>query len=425
MSLVDALLTQKVEAVSPPLAILLPDGKRIGPAQAAVTIRLKQLGPLAHIAAGEVGKVAQDYVEDRLDFTGSIRDLMLIASQMIGGDPTQDMGGSPTLNWWREIRLNARSRARHMAQLDAEQIQFHYDVSDDFYKLWLDPLRLYSCAYFREPDMTLAQAQQAKLDHICRKLMLKPGERFLDIGAGWGGLLMWAAEHYGVTGHGITLSRNQHEYVNGLIKERGLTGRVTMELRDYRDLPEGEPYDKIASIGMFEHVGRAYLPDYFAKIHRLLKPGGLLMNHGITAGGTRNHQLGAGMGEFIERYIFPGGELIHVSKVTEVMSEAHLEPLDLENLRPHYARTLWAWSDALEAQLNDARGITGDRVTRAYRVYLAVSAMGFEQGWMALFQMLAARPTGQVADGPMRGAQSAYPFNRGYVYDPRSDRYRP
>jgi len=425
MSLVDALLTQKVAAVSPPLAILLPDGKRIGPAQAAVTIRLKQLSPLAHIAAGEVGKVAQDYVEDRLDFSGSIRDLMRIATQMIGGDPTQDMGGSPTLNWWREIRLNARSRARHMAHLDAEQIQFHYDVSDDFYKLWLDPLRLYSCAYFREPDMTLAQAQQAKLDHICRKLMLKPGERFLDIGAGWGGLLMWAAEHYGVTGHGITLSRNQHEYVNGLIAARGLSGRVKMELRDYRDLPEGEPYDKIASIGMFEHVGRAYLPDYFAKIHRLLKPGGLLMNHGITAGGTRNHQLGAGMGEFIERYIFPGGELIHVSKVTEVMSEAHLEPLDLENLRPHYARTLWAWSDALEAQLNDARGITGDRVTRAYRVYLAGSAMGFEQGWMALFQMLAARPTGQVADGPMRGAQSAYPFNRGYVYDPRSDRYRP
>ena len=425
MSLVDALLTQKVAAVSPPLAILLPDGKRIGPAQAAVTIRLKQLSPLAHIAAGEVGKVAQDYVEDRLDFSGSIRDLMRIATQMIGGDPTQDMGGSPTLNWWREIRLNARSRARHMAHLDAEQIQFHYDVSDDFYKLWLDPLRLYSCAYFREPDMTLAQAQQAKLDHICRKLMLKPGERFLDIGAGWGGLLMWAAEHYGVTGHGITLSRNQHEYVNGLIAARGLSGRVKMELRDYRDLPEGEPYDKIASIGMFEHVGRAYLPDYFAKIHRLLKPGGLLMNHGITAGGTRNHQLGAGMGEFIERYIFPGGELIHVSKVAEVMSEAHLEPLDLENLRPHYARTLWAWSDALEAQLNDARGITGDRVTRAYRVYLAGSAMGFEQGWMALFQMLAARPSGQVADGPMRGAQSAYPFNRSYVYDPRSDRYRP
>jgi cyclopropane-fatty-acyl-phospholipid synthase len=167
---------------------------------------------------------------------------------------------------------------------------------------------------------------------------------------------------------------------------------------------------------MFEHVGRAQLPEYFAKINRLLKPGGLLMNHGITAGGTRNHQLGAGMGDFIERYIFPGGELVHVSKVTEAMSEAQFEPLDLENLRPHYARTLWAWSDALEAQLGDARGLTSERVVRAYRVYLAGSAMGFEQGWMALFQMLAAKPSREFASGPMRGAQSAYPFNRGYIY---------
>ena len=416
MAIVDAILERKLEQLTLPLALVLPDGRRVGPPNAAVTIRLKQLSSLAHIAAGEVGKVAQDYVEDRLDFDGSVRELMQIASQLIAADPTEDHGGSATLNWWREIRLNARSRARHHAQADAEQVQFHYDVSDAFYALWLDPLRLYSCAYFREPEMTLAQAQQAKLDHICRKLMLQPGERFLDIGAGWGGLLLWAAEHYGVRGHGITLSRHQHEHVNRLIAARGLSGRVTMQLLDYRELPESEPCDKIASVGMFEHVGRALLPDYFAKIYRLLKPGGLLMNHGITAGGTRNHQLGAGMGDFIERYIFPGGELSHVSKVTEVMSEAQFEPLDLENLRPHYARTLWAWSDALEARLADARGLTGERVVRAYRIYLAGSAMGFEQGWMALFQMLAAKPSGEVTDGPMRGAQSAYPFNRGDVY---------
>jgi cyclopropane-fatty-acyl-phospholipid synthase len=167
---------------------------------------------------------------------------------------------------------------------------------------------------------------------------------------------------------------------------------------------------------MFEHVGRAYLPEYFAKLRRLLKPGGLLMNHGITAAGTRNHQLGAGMGDFIERYIFPGGELLHVSKVTEVMADAALEPLDLENLRPHYAKTLWAWSDALESQLSQARDLTRDSVVRAYRLYLAGSAMSFEQGWLYLYQMLASRPTGDVADGPIRGAQSTYPFNRGYMY---------
>lgn len=416
MLVIDSLLERKLEGLTVPLAVVLPDGHRMGPADALVTIRLKQLSPLAHIAAGEVGKVAQDYVEDKLDFDGSVRDLMMIATQMIGVDPTQDLGAGATLNWWREIRLNARSRARHQVHADAQQVQFHYDVSDAFYELWLDPMRVYSCAYFRDAEMTLAQAQEAKLDHICRKLMLRPGERFLDIGAGWGGLLFWAAEHYGVRAHGITLSRNQHAHVNRLIDARGLRGRVTMELRDYRELPEAEPFEKIASVGMFEHVGRALLPAYFAKIHRLLVPGGLLLNHGITAAGTRNHQLGAGLGDFIERYIFPGGELIHVSKVTEVMSEAQLEPLDLENLRPHYARTLWAWSDALEARLGQARELTRDSVVRAYRVYLAGSAMGFEQGWTGLFQMLAAKPSGQVAAGPMRGAQSQFPFNRGYMY---------
>jgi len=366
--------------------------------------------------AGQVGRVAQDHVEGKVDIDGSMRDLMQIAAQMIGEDPLRGEAGAAPLRWWSELARHSRSKARHHKRHDVQQVQFHYDVSDDFYALWLDPLRVYSCAYFREPRMTLEQAQEAKLDHICRKLMLREGERFLDIGAGWGGLLLWAAEHYGVRAHGITLSRNQHAHVSRAIEERGLSGRVTMELIDYRDLPEAEPWDKIASIGMFEHVGRAQLPVYFAKIYRLLRPGGLLMNHGITAGGTRNDQLGAGMGDFIERYIFPGGELLHVSHVLRVMSESMLEPLDVENLRPHYARTLWAWSDGLEAHLAQARDITRERVVRAYRLYLAGSAMSFEHGWMSLYQMLASRPSGRVEEGPMRGAQSGYPFNRAHFY---------
>jgi cyclopropane-fatty-acyl-phospholipid synthase len=372
---------------------------------------LRELAPLAHLAAGQVGLLAGDYVEGRLDLSGSMRDVMAVAAQMIPDDPTAGEASS----WWRNLLGQAKS-VGHSIDTDARRVQFHYDVSDDFYALWLDARRVYSCAYYREAGMPLAQAQEAKLDHVCRKLMLREGERFLDIGAGWGGLLMWAAEHYGVKATGITLSKNQHAHVSRLIAERGLQGRVQMQLLDYRALPEDEPWDKIASIGMFEHVGRSLLPTYFAKIRRLLKPGGLLMNHGITAGGTRNARLGAGIGEFIERYIFPGGELLHLSHVLRDMAEAGLEALDVENLRPHYARTLWAWSDALEARLANAAEVAGDRVVRAYRLYLAGSAMSFERAWISLHQMLAARPSGSIDDGPMRGAQSAFPFQRSYMY---------
>ncbi len=417
MQTLERVLEQRLAPSDVPLAVVLPGGRRIGRAQADVTLRLNELSPLAHIATGQVGRVAQDYVEGKLDLDGNLRDMMRVAVQLVGENPLAEAPALP-LSWWRRIMRNARSRMRHQASTDARQIEFHYDVSDAFYQLWLDERRVYSCAYWRDAGMTLEAAQAAKLDHVCRKLNLREGERFLDIGAGWGGLLLWAAEKYGVRADGVTLSKNQHAHVNRLIDERGLRGRVTMELRDYRDIPEAEPYDSVASIGMFEHVGVAHLPLYFRKIRRLLKPGGLLMNHGITAGGTHNDQLGAGMGDFIERYIFPGGELMHVSHVLKVMSEAGLEPVDAENLRPHYARTLWAWSDRLEAHLDQARTLTRDSVVRAYRLYLAGCAMSFEQGWISLYQMLGTRPSGDVAAGALRGAQSQFPFNREYMYKP-------
>ena len=420
MSTLELLVAQRLGTLAAPnapaLALVLPGGRRIGPADAAVCLRLAGLGPLAHVAAGQVGRLAEDYVEGRIDIEGAMRPVIDVAGRLVRDDPTRAAEPPGPLAWWRELMQRGKSLKRHRAELDAKQIQFHYDVSDDFYTLWLDPRRVYSCAYFARPEMTLAQAQEAKLEHICRKLMLKPGERFLDIGAGWGALLLWAAEHHGVRGLGITLSKNQHAHVNRLIEQRGLSGRVEMRLLDYRDLPEGEPFDKIASIGMFEHVGRANLPGYFDKIRSLLVPGGLLLNHGITAGGTRNKQLGAGIGDFIERYIFPGGELLHVSHVLRVMAEQGLEGLDTENLRPHYARTLWGWSDGLEAQLGQARKITGDKVVRAYRLYLAGSAMSFERGWLSLHQTLATRPSGKIDTGTLRGAQSSYPFNREYIY---------
>ena len=404
-----------------PIALELPDGRRVAKPGSRVTLAFSDWSALAKLAARQVGAIGEAYVEGKVQIEGAMRDLIDATVGMLPGNPAET-----DTAWWTRLMRLAKSRGSHSLNKDAEQIQFHYDVSDDFYALWLDPRRVYSCAYFRTPELSLAEAQEAKLDHICRKLMLQPGERFLDIGSGWGGLLLWAAEHYGVDATGITLSKNQHAHVQRLIEEKGLQGRVRVELRDYRELSADAPFDKISSVGMFEHVGSAYMPTYFRKIHSLLKPGGLVLNHGITSGQLDYRQLGAGMGDFIEKYIFPGGDLLHVTHVLRETAAAGLEMVDTESLRPHYARTLWAWSDSLEAQLGKARevlesaggrqGENAERILRAYRLYLAGSAMSFEQGWISLHQMLSTRPDGRVEHGVLRGSQSVYPFARDYIY---------
>jgi len=419
------ILEGRLEALPVRMAVQLPAGQRLGARNAAVTLRFRDRMALLALASGEIGNVGAAIVEGKVALEGSMRELMAAAAGLLTGNPAQKSGHL----WWRRVLAHARSMAVHTLSNDARHVQFHYDLSDDFYALWLDPRRVYSCAYFCDPGMTLARAQEAKLDLICRKLRLQPGERFLDIGAGWGALLLWAAEHYGVDATGITLSRNQHAHVQQRIAERGLKGRVRIELRDYRELQVEEPFDKVASVGMFEHVGRAKMNAYFATVRNLLRPGGLLLNHGITAGGVDNAQLGAGMGDFIEQYIFPGGELLHASAVLRDMAHAGLEMVDTENLRPHYARTLWSWSDALEAALEPARQVLvakagperADKALRAYRLYLAGSALGFERGWLALHQILAVRPDGNMGSGTMTGAQSVYPFTRDYMY-PTKDR---
>ena len=414
------ILEGRLQTLPVRMAVQLPAGQQLGARDAAVTLRFRDRMALVALASGEIGKVGAAIVEGKVALEGSMRALMAAAAGLLARNPVQDSRH----HWWRQVLARARSMAVHSVPQDARQVQFHYDLSDDFYALWLDPRRVYSCAYFRDPTMTLARAQEAKLDLICRKLCLQPGERFLDIGAGWGALLLWAAEHYGVDATGITLSRNQHAHVQQLIAARGLAGRVRVQLCDYRELQAEKPFDKVASVGMFEHVGRAKMSAYFATVRNLLHPGGLLLNHGITAGGVDNAQLGAGMGDFIEQYIFPGGELLHASAVLHDMAQAGLEMVDTENLRPHYARTLWAWSDALEAALEPARQVllaqTGperaDKALRAYRLYLAGSALGFERGWMALHQMLAVHPDGNMGSGTLTGAQSAYPFTRDHIY---------
>lgn len=426
-------LLSKIEAqlaqLAVPLSLALPDGRRVEVPQSRVTLAFSEWRGIAKLVARQIGAVSEDYVEGRVTLEGSMRDLVSVAVGLLPGNPVETDTG-----WWKTLLRQTKSRGAHTLNKDLSQIEFHYDVSDDFYALWLDPRRVYSCAYFRTPEQTLAQAQEAKLEHICRKLMLQSGERFLDIGSGWGALLLWAAEHYGVDATGITLSKNQHAHVQGLIDAKGLGHRVRVELRDYRTLTAAPPFDKISSVGMFEHVGNANMPAYFRKVYELLRPGGLVLNHGITSAQPDHRQLGAGMGDFIEKYIFPGGELLHVTHVLREMAVAGLEMVDTENLRPHYARTLWAWSDALEAQLPQAllalknhhgaaaqAPLPGDlgraeRILRAYRLYLAGSAMSFEQGWISLHQMLATRPDGKVASGPLPGAQSVYPFIRDYIY---------
>lgn len=403
-----------------PLNLRLPGGQLLGRRVADVTLEFSRWPAVALLATGQIGKIAEGFVEDRIRIKGAMRDVMDIAARLLPTSPVPERSIV-----WQRIWRRMRSVVLHSVPRDAAHVQFHYDVSDDFYALWLDPKRVYSCAYFANPTMALAQAQEAKLDHICRKLMLRPGQRFLDIGSGWGALLMWAAEHYGVNATGITLSKNQHAHVSQLIADKGLGARVRVLLCDYRDLPAVPAYDTVASVGMIEHVGQANLGAYFRRIHDFLVPGGLVLNHGITATGPQAGPLEAGIGDFIEKYIFPGGELVHVGELVRQGSVAGLEMLDTENLRPHYARTLWAWSDRLESQLgaalqalrsNGNSQLQAERMLRAYRLYLAGSAMSFERGWLSLHQVLAARPADGDTFNDPPGAQSPYPFTRAYMY---------
>ncbi|HEX3602908.1 MAG TPA: cyclopropane-fatty-acyl-phospholipid synthase family protein [Steroidobacteraceae bacterium] len=291
-------------------------------------------------------------------------------------------------------RIRAHSKAENR-----EAIHFHYDVSNDFYALWLDRAMVYSCAYFETPEVDLDAAQQAKLEHICRKLSLKPGEKFLDIGCGWGALVIHAAQHYGVHAHGVTLSPQQLKVARERIAREGLDDRVSVELLDYRDLPGEALYDKVASVGMFEHVGLKNLPVYFATVHRLLRPRGLFLNHGIThdsEGWERSVST-----EFINRYVFPDGQLDTIGNVQRVMERAKFEIADVEGLRPHYAMTLRHWVARLEGNRAQALQYVNEATCRVWRLYMAACALQFESGEIGIYQVLAVKRAAGIPDLPL------------------------
>jgi cyclopropane-fatty-acyl-phospholipid synthase len=286
----------------------------------------------------------------------------------------------------REARLRGK---KHSLQRDRAAIGFHYDQPVEFYRTFLDRNLVYSCAYWDEGIDSLDDAQVAKIEYSLRKLRLRPGERLLDIGCGWGALVVHAAKKFGAYVLGVTLSERQAEEAHRRINAADVGERARVERWDYRQLPD-TTFDKIVSIGMVEHVGRDRLPEYFAAAHRLLKPGGLFLNHGIA---NENPAIANGRASgFIEHFIFPDGELVTISDALQFAERAGFEVRDVENLREHYTRTLRAWVQNIERNRDVAIAAAGEQSYRAWRLYMAGSAQGFRTGRMGLFQSLLAKP---------------------------------
>ncbi|MCY1269248.1 Cyclopropane-fatty-acyl-phospholipid synthase [compost metagenome] len=368
------------------LSLQLPLRIRVGAAQAfdlgpdpQVTLVVRDPTLLSEITRPSLDALGRAYVEKRMDIEGSIGDVIAMGDALTAA-LAPDAGGADY------------ARTSHDKATDAEAIRYHYDLSNEFYQLWLDPEMVYSCAYFETGTEDLASAQLAKLRHLCRKLRLKPGERLLDVGCGWGGLARLAAREFGVEVLGITLSEEQFKLGRERVKAEGLDGKVRIELMDYRDLPRDGHFDKVVSVGMFEHVGHANMGLYFQQLFGAVRPGGLVMNHGITSLHTDGRPVGRGAGEFIDRYVFPHGELPHLSFAVAQMSDAGLEVVDVESLRLHYARTLDFWSANLESRLAEAARLVPEEAVRIWRLYLAGCAYGFKRGWINLHQILALRP---------------------------------
>ncbi|MFN8377940.1 MAG: cyclopropane-fatty-acyl-phospholipid synthase family protein [Anaerolineae bacterium] len=384
-------------------------------------------GTLRRILTPPIGlSVGEAYIYGDLDIDGDLFEAFTLMNAL--SDRAYSIGDTVhLLREWLALphepseRMNVRGPAQlhgalHSRERDRAAIQYHYNAGNEFYGLWLDARRQYSCGFFPTGTEDLATAQELKLEQICRKLRLKPGERLLDIGCGWGGLALYAAEKYGAEVVGVTLSDRQAEYAQKQVKDSPYRDQIDIRLVDYRDLTD-QPFDKLVSIGMFEHVGRSHLPEYFAQANCLLKPGGLFLNHGIALwpGSKYGRKPPTAMQKFVQKriidvsafvgaYIFPDGELEPVSEVNLIAERHGFEVRDVENWREHYALTLRHWVRRLEAHQAEAVGLTDEVTYRTWRLYMAVSAYSFTTGLFNVNQSLLAKPLNGKAIIPLSRA---------------------
>ena len=366
-----------------------------------VTLDVLDAKGAAALLDPSLDRLGEAYVEGHLDVHGSVQDIMDVAHGLAEVGDGAD--GSP--GWMGRIARHLADAGSHSKKQDREAIHYHYDVSNAFYAEWLDPRMQYSCAYFENGDESLAEAQTQKLDHILTKVRVQPGQRLLDIGCGWGGLVLRAAEKFGARCVGITLSQNQLELARERVQAAGLSDRIEIRLQDYRELTE--TFDRITSVGMCEHVGLKNLEGYFRIAHDRLTPGGWMLNHNITSTDANNAETSHGGGSFIERYVFPHGELPHISTILSTMQLGGLEPIDAESLRRHYARTLHCWSDRFEARGEHLKTLVDARTWRIWRMYLVGCQWAFEHDEISLFQVLCRR-AGQSATSLPRSRKFMY-----------------
>jgi cyclopropane-fatty-acyl-phospholipid synthase len=377
------------------------DGTRWPDAQPrAATLVLKHPAALREMfGAGTEKALAEAYLRNDFDIEGDIEAAFELAEALAA---RRNAGWLQALrSFWKLQRLPgnasgadyggfvASSEARHSLARDRAAVSFHYDVSNAFYQLWLDRRMVYSCAYFERPDTSLDEAQEAKLRYLCRKLRLQAGQHLLDIGCGWGGLALYAAQHYGVRVTGVTLSRAQAELAIERVRAAGLAERVTIALQDYRELAPAAPFDAVVSVGMSEHVGAGELANYFQAGAALLRPGGVFLNHAIGEGVRPRARPGP---SFIHAYVFPDTDIPPVPAVAAAAESAGLEVRDVENLREHYALTLRNWVRRLEAAHGEALRLVDEARFRVWRLYMAGSAHGFARGQLAVYQVLLAKP---------------------------------